>query len=113
MILYEKLDYWQWLYFWAGVGDGIDIRIFLKVGFMQRDQFSQQHQNNDTFYTPSVVKPECIIRSEKLPDAGILCNYAIDNYSQAFGDIFSCFRHSAKDNVLQPYIYHTKRFHNF
>ena len=31
------------------VGDGIDIPIYVKVGFMQRDQFNQQHQSNDTF----------------------------------------------------------------
>ena len=35
--------------FELGVGDGIDIPIYLVVRFMQRDQFNQQHQNNDTF----------------------------------------------------------------
>ena len=42
--------------------------------------------------------------SEKFPDSGINCNYAIDKYSQAYGEVVSCFRHSAKDNILQPYI---------
>ena len=32
-----------------GVGDGIDIHIYVKVGFMERDKFNQQHHNNDTF----------------------------------------------------------------
>ena len=32
-----------------GVGDSIDIPFCVIVGFMQRDQFNQQHQNNDTF----------------------------------------------------------------
>ena len=32
-----------------GVADGIDIPIYVIVGFMQRGQFNQQHQNNDTF----------------------------------------------------------------
>ena len=89
------------------VGDGIDVPIFVIVGFMQKDQFNQQHQNNDTFYRPSVVNVfigQCNIGSEKLPDAGINCDYAIDKYSQAYGEIVSCFRHLAKDNILQPYI---------
>ena len=41
--------------FELSVGDGIDVPIYVIVGFMQRDQFNQQHQNNDTFYRPSVV----------------------------------------------------------
>ena len=90
--------------FELGVGDGIDIPIYVIVGFMQRDQFNQQHQNNDTFYTPSVVNAQCIIGSEKFSDAGISCNYAIDQCSQAYGEIVSCFRHLARNNILQPYI---------
>ena len=70
---------------------------------MQRDHFNQQHQNNDTFYRPSVVNAQCLIGSEKFPDAGIFCKYAIDQKSQANGDNVSCFRFLAKDNVSQPY----------
>ena len=47
---------------------------------------------------------QCFIGSEKYPDAGINQNYAIGKYSQAYGEIVSCFRHLAKDNFLQPYI---------
>ena len=71
---------------------------------MQRDHFNQQHQNNDTFYRTSVLNIQCIVASEKFPDAGKNCNYAIDKYSQAYGEIVSCFRRLAKDNILQPYI---------
>ena len=52
---------------------------------MQRDQFNQQHQKNDTFYRPIVVNAQCIDDSEKFQDAGIKCNYAVDNDSQAYG----------------------------
>ena len=69
--------------FELGVGKGIDVFIYVIVGFMQRSQFNQQHQNNDTFYRPNVVKARCIIGSEKYPDAGLNCNYAVDKYSQA------------------------------
>ena len=71
---------------------------------MQRDQFVQQHQKIDTFYRPSVVNAQCNIGNEKLPDAGMKFNYANDKYSQAYGEIVSCFRILAKDNILQPYI---------
>ena len=74
-----------------GVGDGIDIPFYVEVGFLERDQFNQQHQKNDTFYRPSVVNAQCIIGNEKFPDAGINCNYAIDKRSQAFGETFFLF----------------------
>ena len=74
------------------------------VGFIQRDQFNQQHQSKDTFYRPSVVNPQCFIGSEKLPDAGRNCKYAIDDYSQACAEIVSCFTHLATDNISQPFI---------
>ena len=99
----------DWI-FELGVEDGIDVSIYVKVGFMQRDQFNQQPQNNDTFYGPSVVNAQCVISSEKFPDAGINYNYAIDKCSQAYGGVVSCFRHLAKDNILQPYIYNQKDF---
>ena len=89
--------------FELGVEECFDIPIFIIVGFMQRDQLNQQHQNNDTFYRPSVVNGQCIYGRENIPDAGINCIFANDNYPQAYGEIVSCFRHSAKDNILQPY----------
>ena len=33
-----------------GVGDCFNIPIYVIVGFIQRDQFNQQHQINDLFY---------------------------------------------------------------
>ena len=90
--------------FELGVGDGSDIPNFVIFGFMQRVQFNQQHQDNDKFYRPSVKNAQCVVASEKSSDAGINCNCAIDKYSQASGEIVSCFRHLAKNNFLQPYI---------
>ena len=86
-----------------GEGDGIDISIYVIVGFMQRSQFSQQHQNNVIIYRPGKLNAQCIIGSEKVPDAGIKCNFAIDKYSQAYGEIVSCFRYLANDKILQHY----------
>ena len=45
--------------------DDFDIPLYEIVGFTQRDQFNQQHQNNGTFHRPSVVNAQCIIGSEK------------------------------------------------
>ena len=74
------------------------------VGFMQRNQFIQQNQNNVTFYRPFVLNAQAIIGSGKFPDASIYCNYAIDKNSQAYGGIGTSFRHLAKDDFLQSYI---------
>ena len=68
-----------------GVGDGVDIYIYVIFGSMQRDQFNQQHQSKFTFYRRSVVNAHYNIGSEKFPDAETLCIYAIDKYSQAYG----------------------------
>ena len=47
---------------------------------------------------------QCIIGSEEDPDAGINCNYAVNIYSQAYGENVSCFRYLAKNDNSQPYI---------
>ena len=86
-----------------GVGDCIDRPIYAIVRFLQRHEFNQQHQNVDTFYESTVVNAQCIIGYEKIPDAGTNCGYAIYIYSQATGEIVFCFRHLAKDIILQAY----------
>ena len=86
------------------VEDGIGILIEVIVGFMQRDQFNQQHQNYDTFHRPSVVNALCIFGSKNSSDAGINCNYAIDKFLQAYGEVVSYFRQLTEDKILQPHI---------
>ena len=85
------------------VENGIDVPICVIVGYMQRDQFNQQHQNFDTFRRPSVANAQCIRGSEKYPDAGLNCNYAIYKCSQAFGEMVSCFKHLAVIIISQSY----------
>ena len=99
----EVITETNWI-FELGVENFVDIPIYVTVGFMQRHQFNQQHQNNDTFYRPSIVNAQCNISNEKFPDAGINSKYTVDKYSQASGEIVSCFRHLARDNILQSYI---------
>ena len=89
--------------FELGVRNGIDVPIYIIVGFMERDQFNLHYQNNDICYRPSVVNAQAIIGSEKFLDAGINCNYANDKLSQAYGEHVSWFRHLAKDDILYTY----------
>ena len=89
--------------FELGLRDGIDLPIYGIVGFLQRDQFNQQHQITDRFYRPSIVNAQCIIGNEKFPDAGIKCKYAIDKKSEVYVEFVSCIKHLAKGNILQPY----------
>ena len=94
--------------FELGVRNSVDAPLHLIVGFKQRGQFKQQHQNHDTFYRASVVNCQINFGFEKYPDAGKICDYAINNYSQAYGEIVSCFRHLAKDNTFYNHTLHKK-----
>ena len=98
--------------FELGVGNGVDIPIYIILGFMQRGQFNQQHRNKDTFYRSTVVNAQAMIGSENVPDAGINCNCAIDKNLQTYGKIVACFRNLAKDDIPQLYILR-KRHYNF
>ena len=71
---------------------------------MQRNQFNQQRQNNDTFQRPLVVIAQCILNSGKHPDARINFTFVVDKRSKAYGESVSCLRHLAKEKILQAYI---------
>ena len=77
----------NWI-FELGFGDDAAIPIYVIVGFMQRDQLNQQHQNNDTFHRASVVNVQCIIGNEKLPDAGINVNLVLINIHKHMEKLF-------------------------
>ena len=90
--------------FELGTQEGINVPIWIFVGFQQSDRQNEQNLNNDTFYRPLVTSEQCIIGTEKYPDSGILLNYNDENYSQGYGQIKEAFRALTKDNILQPYI---------
>ena len=89
--------------FELGAGNGNDVPLHVIVGYIQRDQFNQQHRKNDTFYRPSVINAPCKIGSKKNTDASIICIYAIEKNSQAYEEFATCFRDLAKDNIFLPY----------
>ena len=87
--------------------EGINVPIWVFVGFQQMDRQNDQNLNNNTFYKMPVTSAQCIFGTEKYPDSGTLSNYNDDDYSQGYGQIKETFKALTKDDILQPYISHT------
>ena len=90
--------------FELGSHENMNVPIWIIIGFQQRDRQDSQNLNNDTFCRLPVVSAQCIIGTEKYPDAGILLNYDDDDYSQGYHQIKEAFKALTKDDILQPYI---------
>ena len=91
--------------FELGSQESMNVPIWIVIGFQQRDRQDSQNLNNDTFYGLPVTSCQCVIGTEKNPDAGILLNYDDDDdYSQGYHQIKEAFRALTKDNTLQPFI---------
>ena len=90
--------------FELGTQEGVNVPIWIIVGFQQSDRLHDQNLNNDTFYRPPVTSAQCIIDTEKYPDSAILLNYNDDDYSQGYGLIKQAFEDLTKDDILEPYI---------
>ena len=91
-------------YFELDSQENMNVPIWIIIGFQQRDRQDSQNLNNDTFCRLPVVNAQCIIGTEKYPEAGILLNYDDDDYSQGYHQIKEAFRALTKDNILQLYI---------
>ena len=87
-----------------GSEENINVSIWIFIGFQQQDRQDSQNLNNDAFCRLSVVSAQCIIGTEKYPDAGIILNYDDDDYSQGYSQIKEAFRALTKDNILETYI---------
>ena len=55
--------------FELGTQEGINVSIWLIIGFQQSDRQNSQNENNVTFYRPPVTSAQCIIGTEKSPDS--------------------------------------------
>ena len=55
-----------------------------------------------TLSRPTATRVECIIRTEKNPDAGTLKNYNDKYFSQGYGQCKVVFRTLKKDDRIQP-----------
>ena len=88
--------------FELGSQKNMNIPIWIIIGFQQQDRKDSQKLNNDTFCRLPVA--QCVIGTEKYPDASIILNYDDDDYSQGYHQIKEAFKALTKDEVLQPYI---------
>ena len=59
------------------------VPFWIIFGFQQAERQQSQNLNNDTFYRLPVVSAQCVIGTEKYPNAGILLNYDDDDYSRS------------------------------
>ena len=90
--------------FELGTQEGINVPIWIIVGFQQTDRQHDQSINNDTFYRLPVTSAQGIFGTEKYPDSAILLNYNGDGYSLGYSQIIEAFRALSKDDTLKPYI---------
>ena len=84
--------------------DGINIPIWIIIGFQQKERQDPQNMKNDTFYGPPVSNAQCIIGTEKCPDAAISLIYDDGVYNQGYGNIKEASKALTKDDILQTYI---------
>ena len=89
--------------FELGSQQNMNVPIWIIIGFQQQDRQDSQNLNTDAFCRLPVVSAQCVIGTEKCPDAGILLNYDVD-YSQGYHQIKEAFKALTKDDILQPYI---------
>ena len=97
----NKQNLWN---FELGSQETMNVHIWIIIGFQQRNREDSQGLNNDTFCRLPVVSAQCIIGTEKYPDAGILLNYDDDDFAQGYSQIKEAFKALTKDDLLQPYI---------
>ena len=90
--------------FELGSQENINVPIWIIIRFQQQDRRDSQNLNNDTFCRLPVVSAQSGIGVEKYPNAGILLNYADDEYSQGYHQIEEAFKALTKVDILQPYI---------
>ena len=89
--------------FELGSQENMNVPIWMIIGFQQQDRQDSQNLNNDTFCRLPVVSAQCVIGTEKCPDAGILLKYDDDDdYGQGYHQIKEAFKALTKDDVLQP-----------
>ena len=100
----KKVNTQKFCFFDLGTQEGMNVSIWIIIGFQQRYRQDSQTLNNDTFYRPPVTSAQCIVSTEKCPDSGILLNYDDVDYSQGYGQNKEASKAPTKDDILQPYI---------
>ena len=83
--------------------ENMKVPIWLIIDFQQQGSQDSQNLNDDTFCRLPVGSAQCVIETEKYPDAGILLKFDDDDYSQGYHQIKEAFKALTKDDILQPY----------
>ena len=78
--------------FELGSQESMKVPIWIFLGFQQRDKLDSENLNNKTFCRLPVTSCQCIIGTEKSPDAGTLLNYDDGGSSQGYGQVNETFR---------------------
>ena len=102
-VLMKKINIQIFWTFEVGTQEGINVPIWIIVGFQQKERQDSQKLNNDRFFRPPVTSAQCLISTEKDPDSSKLLNYDDDNYSQGYAQIEEVFRVLTEDDIFQPY----------
>ena len=87
-------------FFDSEVKSCIYVPAYLIKGFQNKNWLDNLADINEVSYRPHVISAQCIIGIEKLPEAGVKTEYANHEYSEAYGQLVSCLRHSSKDITL-------------
>ena len=89
--------------FELGSQESMNVPIWIIIGSQQQDRQDSRNLIHDIFCRLPVVSAQCVMGTEKHPDAGILLNYDDDDYSQGYHQIKEAFKALTKDDILQPY----------
>ena len=82
--------------------ESMNVPIWVILCFRQQDSQDSQNLNKETFCRLPVVSAQCVIGTEKYPDAGKSLNYDDDVYAQGYSQTREAFRALTKDHILQP-----------
>ena len=78
-VFMKEVKIQKWWAFELGTEEGINVPIWMFVGFQQRDWHDSRNLNNDTFYRLPVTSVQNVIGTEIYIDSAILLNYDDDN----------------------------------
>ena len=90
--------------FELGTQEGVNVLIWIIIGFQQRKRRDLQSFNNETYIRSAVTSAQFYISMEKYPESAILLNYSDDDYSQGYCQSKEALRALTKNDIFKPYI---------